>query len=58
MREHSLNKQEQGNIIMRFRESLDNNKLAFLIVTDMFITDFDAPIQQVAYIDKHLKIIS
>lgn len=55
MREHSLNKQEQGNIIMRFRESLDNNKLAFLIVTDMFITDFDAPIQQVAYIDKHLK---
>ncbi|OOM09434.1 type I restriction endonuclease subunit R [Clostridium saccharobutylicum] len=55
MREHSLNKQEQGNTIMRFRESLNNDKVVFLIVTDMFLTDFDAPIQQVAYIDKHLK---
>lgn len=54
MREHSLNKQEQGNTIRRFRESLNNDKLAFLIVTDMLLTDFDAPIQQVTYIDKHL----
>ena len=55
MREHSLNKQEQGNTIIRFRESLHNDKLAFLIVTDTLLTDFDAPIQQVVYIDKHLK---
>jgi Type I site-specific restriction-modification system, R (restriction) subunit and related helicases len=54
MLEHSLNKQEQGNIIMRFRESFHNDKLAFLIVNDMLLTDFDAPIQQVVYIDKHL----
>lgn len=54
MHQHSLNKQEQFNIIRRFRETLNNDKLVFLIVTDMFLTDFDAPVQQVVYIDKHL----
>lgn len=55
MNRHSLNKQEQGNVIRRFREPLGNDKLAFLIVADMLITDFDAPIQQAIYIEKNLK---
>lgn len=51
----SLNKQEQYNLVKRFRDSLSNDKLAFLVVTDMLLADFNAPIQQAIYVDKPLK---
>ncbi|MGH4121712.1 MAG: type I restriction endonuclease subunit R [Clostridium sp.] len=54
MNRYSLNKQEQHDVIRRFKEPLSNNKLAFLVVTDMLLTDFDAPIQQAIYICKNL----
>ncbi|WP_425056271.1 type I restriction endonuclease subunit R [Pseudomonas abyssi] len=38
-----------------FKKPLSENPLAFLIVKDMLLTGFDAPIAQVMYIDRSLK---
>lgn len=45
----------QKQIIKDFRKPLDENPVAFLIVKDMLLTGFDAPIAQVMYIDRGLK---
>ncbi len=46
------------NAITNFRKSFDFDKpytgIAFLIVCDMLLTGFDAPIEQVMYIDKKM----
>ena len=42
-------------IISDFKKPLDENPVAFLIVKDMLLTGFDAPIAQVMYIDRSLK---
>jgi len=47
------NKSEQKNYIERFKDPED--PLKFLIVCDMLITGFDAPIEQVMYLDKSLR---
>lgn len=45
--------------VKNFKKSFDYNKpetrLAFLVVCDMLLTGFDAPIEQVMYIDKKVK---
>ena len=47
------------NAVKNFKKSFDYNKpdtgMAFLIVCDMLLTGFDAPIEQVMYIDKKIK---
>ena len=47
------NKADQKKFIKRFKDS--NDSLTFLIVCDMLITGFDAPVEQVMYLDKSLK---
>ncbi|NLY27541.1 MAG: type I restriction endonuclease subunit R, partial [Alcaligenaceae bacterium] len=45
----------QKNIIKHFTKPLDEDPTALLIVKDMLLTGFDAPIAQVMYIDRSLK---
>lgn len=48
-------KTQQKQAIDAFKKPLNENPLAFLIVKDMLLTGFDAPIAQVMYIDRSLK---
>ena len=55
----SRNESKQCNAVENFKKKFDYDKpdtgVAFLIVCDMLLTGFDAPIEQVMYIDKKLK---
>lgn len=53
LRNHYKTKSQQRAIIKRFRNKDD--PLSLLIVCDMLLTGFDAPIEQVMYLDKPLK---
>jgi type I restriction enzyme R subunit len=55
LREHYTSKEEQKNIITEFKKKIDESKLCFIIVKDMLLTGFDAPIEQVMYLDRPLK---
>ncbi|QGU96405.1 HsdR family type I site-specific deoxyribonuclease [Clostridium bovifaecis] len=55
LKEHFTTKTEQDQIIKRFLQSIDKDKLCFIIVKDMLLTGFDAPIEQVMYLDRPLK---
>jgi len=53
------NEQREKGAVENFKKKFDSEKpetgIAFLIVCDMLLTGFDAPIEQVMYIDKKLK---
>jgi type I restriction enzyme R subunit len=52
------NEVEQRAVIDRFRYPLgsdDGPNVAFLIVKSMLLTGFDAPVEQVLYLDRHIK---
>jgi type I restriction enzyme R subunit len=53
------NKSREKDAVENFKKKFDTEKpetgIAFLIVCDMLLTGFDAPIEQVMYIDKKLK---
>ncbi len=53
MRRYHYSREKQNNLIERFKDP--NDPLQFLIVTDMLLTGFDAPIEQVMYLDKPLR---
>lgn len=55
LKKHFTTKAEQENLINRFKQPINKDKLCFLIVKDMLLTGFDAPIEQVMYIDRPLK---
>lgn len=55
MRKYHISKEEEKNLIARFKKPMDEDKLAMLIVCDKLLTGFDAPIEQVMYLDKPLK---
>lgn len=55
LKKHFTTKSEQENLINRFKNPINKDKLSFLIVKDMLLTGFDAPIEQVMYIDRPLK---
>ncbi|MCX7884638.1 MAG: type I restriction endonuclease subunit R, partial [Caloramator sp.] len=55
IKEHFTTKEEQEKIINRFKKPLEKDKLCFIIVKDMLLTGFDAPIEQVMYLDRPLK---
>lgn len=38
----------------RFKKPMDDDQLCFLIVKDMLLTGFDAPVEQVMYLDRKL----
>jgi type I restriction enzyme R subunit len=52
---HRTTKPEQDAIIDRFKKPLEKDRLSFIIVKDMLLTGFDAPIEQVMYLDRPLR---
>lgn len=55
MKKHHLSKDEEKKIIERFKKPMHEDSLSFIIVCDKLLTGFDAPIEQVMYLDKPLK---
>ncbi|WP_346936741.1 type I restriction endonuclease subunit R [Clostridium sp.] len=55
LREHHTTKEEQNDILTSFKKKTTESKLCFIIVKDMLLTGFDAPIEQVMYLDRPLK---
>lgn len=55
LQRHHISKDEEKEIIARFKKPLTDDKLCFLIVCDKLLTGFDAPIEQVMYLDKPIK---
>lgn len=53
LKKYNTNKQEREKIIANFKDT--NHPLKFLLVCDMLLTGFDAPIEQVMYLDKPLR---
>lgn len=43
------------DVIKRFKKPMEEDGLSFLIVKDMLLTGFDAPIAQVMYLDRKLR---
>lgn len=50
---HHTSEEERNTLIKRFVDKEDS--LQILIVCDMLLTGFDAPVEQVMYLDSHLK---
>jgi type I restriction enzyme, R subunit len=50
---YNKNKQEREKVISKFKDP--ESPLKFLLVCDMLLTGFDAPIEQVIYLDKPLR---
>ncbi|MBU0514629.1 MAG: DUF3387 domain-containing protein, partial [Proteobacteria bacterium] len=48
-------RKEQERLLKRFKKPMDEDGLSLLIVCDMLLTGFDAPIEQAMYLDKPLK---
>jgi len=56
IRKYYKTKAQQRKMIQKFKQPFEEeNELAFLIVCDMLLTGFDAPIEQVMYLDKPLR---
>ncbi|MGG0577515.1 type I restriction endonuclease subunit R [Priestia aryabhattai] len=55
LQRHHISKDEEKEIIARFKKPISDDKLCFLIVCDKLLTGFDAPIEQVMYLDKPIK---
>lgn len=53
LKKYNTNKQKREKIIEQFKDP--NSPLKFLLVCDMLLTGFDAPIEQVMYLDKPLR---
>lgn len=50
---YNTSKREREQVIDRFKDP--NSPLKFLLVCDMLLTGFDAPIEQIMYLDKPLR---
>ncbi|MED1797380.1 type I restriction endonuclease subunit R [Brevibacillus porteri] len=55
LRKYHISKEEEKQLIERFKKPFAEDKLALLIVCDKLLTGFDAPIEQVMYLDKPLR---
>lgn len=53
LKKYNTNKQKREKIIAQFKDP--NHPLKFLLVCDMLLTGFDAPVEQVMYLDKPLR---
>ncbi|MDP3726629.1 MAG: DUF3387 domain-containing protein, partial [bacterium] len=53
LKAYNTSKREREQIIERFKDT--KSSLKFLLVCDMLLTGFDAPIEQVMYLDKPLR---
>jgi type I restriction enzyme, R subunit len=55
LRRHHITKEQEKEYIERFKKPFAEDKLAMLIVCDKLLTGFDAPVEQVMYLDKPLR---
>lgn len=55
LKKYQTTKEEEKALIKRFKKPFEEDKLAMLIVCDKLLTGFDAPIEQVMYLDCPLK---
>ncbi len=55
LKNYHTTKDQQRQLINRFLKHRSDDKLSILIVCDMLLTGFDAPVEQVMYLDKPLK---
>lgn len=55
LQKHHLSKTDEKTYIDRYKKPLSEDNLAILIVCDKLLTGFDAPIEQVMYLDKPLR---
>lgn len=55
LKNHHITKEQEKQLIERFKKPMEEDKLSVLIVCDKLLTGFDAPIEQVMYLDKPLK---
>ncbi|TSB47694.1 type I restriction endonuclease subunit R [Alkalicoccobacillus porphyridii] len=55
LRRHHVSKDEEKQLIKRFKQPFEEDKLAMIIVCDKLLTGFDAPIEQVMYLDKPIR---
>ncbi len=53
LKKYNTNKQKREKIIEQFKDP--THPLKFLLVCDMLLTGFDAPVEQVMYLDKPLR---
>ncbi len=53
LKKYNTNKQKREKVIEQFKDPA--NPLKFLLVCDMLLTGFDAPVEQVMYLDKPLR---
>ncbi len=53
LKKYNTNKQKREKVIEQFKDP--NHPLKFLLVCDMLLTGFDAPVEQVMYLDKPLR---
>lgn len=53
LKKYNTNKQKREKVIEQFKDQ--NHPLKFLLVCDMLLTGFDAPVEQVMYLDKPLR---
>jgi len=53
LKKYNTNKQKREKVIEQFKDS--SHPLKFLLVCDMLLTGFDAPVEQVMYLDKPLR---
>ncbi len=53
LRRYNTSKKERDQIVQNFKSP--NHPLRFILVCDMLLTGFDAPIEQVMYLDKPLR---
>ena len=55
LKAHHTTKSEQDQLISRFTKPVSADGLCFIFVKDMLLTGFDAPVEQVMYLDRPLK---
>ncbi|MBT2663932.1 type I restriction endonuclease subunit R [Bacillus sp. ISL-4] len=55
LQKHHISKDEEKEVIARFKKPISEDPLCFIIVCDKLLTGFDAPIEQVMYLDKPIK---
>lgn len=53
LKKYAIDKDQKSNIVERFKDPKDSLKI--IVVCDMLLTGFDAPVEQVMYLDKSLK---
>ncbi|MFB6471267.1 type I restriction endonuclease subunit R [Paenibacillus glucanolyticus] len=55
LRDYHISKEEEKVLIERFKQPYETDNLSMLVVCDKLLTGFDAPIEQVMYLDRPLR---